>query len=617
MIFEDTQTARWSAPVEDILEEFYSAECLNDLYQNYLAPPGRDGFVTPRIKKSVAAAAVLDLGNSPVKFEAFLDRMPPALRQALQILTWTDHVGLVDLEKQLGVEVLHIVKRDPNDRSPRTYRDPGYNQDAVFELVVISQLRGYWSSSIISKSRCRVHLPPSLRKFFKKVMPPPAHYELVGLAEWPGQGDGTFFFNAEDTLAEDLVAIGDTFRRGKIKRNQNGMLAKTFFRDFSKMHAFRDFLSPPQGQSADLSQTRLSLLAEFFNRKGKPLLPPEDISAASMPGFLRKLADEICACGEFVIENLIPYVRPDFTSWKLKIEKASFGHLIELFTALPENGWVSAQNLLDYPKYRDQDLKFFPLRHYSARHVLERDKGKENYYYRNDRTNFSEENSDSLVFAPVIQGMAFFLATLGIVEIAYQTPDERSHWHHKDRKFLTPFDGLEAVRLTPTGAYAFKRSNTFKLKVADQTKCRIHAYPERLLIRVSDLDPITRKVLVEFMVELEPGFYRLESKRFLQGCNSPEAIRARVADFKRRLPVELPQFWIDYLEQLISRDLLLPEEGDYTIYSLAESPELQRLFVSNSELKKHAFRVEGHRIAIREHDLAAVRKILLKKGHYV
>ena len=366
----------------------------------------------------------------------------------------------------------------------------------------------------------------------------------------------------------------------------------------------------------DLVALRLRLVLDFFNRKGNPLLPPEDLSTKSLSEFLYAVAAELANSMPFVLEELLPHIRPGYAGVDPLFVKAPFCRLLGLFSSLPDGQWVSAKNLVEFRLFQDLDLRFFSLRYYSPRRVIEVGNSRAAYYQR-DTNSLSSKNVQALLFTPMIQGMAFLLASLGLLEICYNAPDNHSKWRLDNRPFLTPFDGLEAVRLTPIGAFAFGRSKELPLAVSEKPKCQVHLHAERLLARATLLDPLTEKVLREFMEELEPGFYRLERKRFLTGCNTPKEIDGRVEDFKRRLPADLPPFWQSYLEGLSREGLALQAENGYRIYSLGGSPELARLFSTDPELRKCALRVEGRRVAISNDDFPTVRKGLLKAGFFV
>lgn len=613
MFFDRFRKAAYNASLGDILLKFYSAECVNHLYENYFLPEREKNSAPVKMKKSAAVEALVALSDAPVRLKEFCGRMPPELQKALQILVWVESFPLLELEKEIGSEIVRKREEKAPSSRPHYYADQQFDQLKIFELIVVGNMRDSWSYRGPTKERATAQLPPALRQFFKRGFPAPAHSELIGLEEWSGEGEFTRFYDARETLVEDFLALGDAFRRGSIKRNKNGMLSKSCLREFQELVPGKEFFA--QNAPEELGTTRLRLLIEFFNRKGSPLLPPEDFSPPSLKMFLRGVAAEISQCGPFVIKELLAHLRSDRSGVNPKISKNQFGNLLSLFVNLPEGQWVSAKNLRDFRIYRGLDFDFFDASWYSASRVDLADDSRPSYY--DARTRITSENAPDLLFAPMIHGMAFLLAALGFLEICYHVPEGQSKWRRENQNFLTPFDGLEAVRLTPVGRFAFNRSQELPLAVREQPKCHLHLHPERLLARASNLDPLTEKVLREFMEELAPGFYRLERKRFLAGCSLPKEILARVEDFKRRLPAELPDFWQAYLDALCREGLAFHAEGEYVIFSVSDSPELANLLSTDPELRKCCLRVEGRRVAIRSANLPEVRKRLLKAGFFV
>jgi hypothetical protein len=602
------------APVAEIFTKLYSVGCIGDLYQKYLVPV-RGGPAPQKLKKAAMVAELVALETDPTRLRAFCGRMPDVLQKALQILAWTESVPLLEFEKMLGTEILHI--REVPRPAPGDFRHQPSAIEPVelFDLILIQETRHYWSYEKATKDHRFVSLPRSLRKFFKDGLPAPPHSEIVPLAEWPGGGGSARFHDGAEFLAEDLRGLGDGFRRGNINRNKDGSLAKSCLKGFRKLVPGGEFF--PESTD-DPGFVRLRLLVEFFNRGGNPLLPPEDLSAASLAEFLRSVAEALPASQSFVLNEILTHLRPDSPSCDPGFSKAPFSRLLALFSGLPEGSWVSAQNLLDYRMYREVDILFFKTGRYTARNAQETSReSSRDYYYYGNRKQISHDNAPDLLYAPMIRGMAFFLSALGILEICYGEPIASGKWRLCDKRYLTPFDGLQAVKLTPVGAFVFGFRKDFPMTVREQPKCEIHPHPDRLLMRATQPDPLTEKVLREFMEELGPGIYRLDRKRFLGGCGSPEEIRARVLDFKRRLPVTLPPFWEDHLAGLEREGLCLRQENYCTIYALGESPELARLFATDPELVQSCLRVEGRRVAIPSENFPAVRKRLLKAGYFV
>jgi len=605
------------APMPELLEKLYSVGCVGTLYRDYLLPSRKNPGDIEKAKKSVMVAALVAMENDQPLLKAFCERMPPPLQKAIQILAWVESCLLVELEKEIGAEIVQITKGTP--RPAGDYRNPDHKIEQVelFDLIVIGSMPQYWGYQEVTKSHATASLPRALRRFFKRGVPAPAHSGIIALEEWSGEGADTRIYNGAEFLAADLRGLGDGFRRGSIKRNKDGSLAKSCLRDFQKLVPGGEFFPPTDGAPDDLDRVRLQLLVEFFNRKGKPLLPPESLTASSLAGFLRDVSKQLADSHAFVLDQILSHLRPDSPGANPEFLTGPFSRLLALFSELPDGRWVSAKNLLDFRLYREIDLKFFAVSRYSARRAREDVQSAQRYAYYIDRTRLSRDNAPDLLLAPMICGMAFFLAALGFLDVCYDRPYGHSKWRIDGKHYLTPFDGLEAVRLAPAGAFAFGLRNDLPLTVREQPKCEVRLHPERLLARATLLDPLTEKVLCEFMHELEPGFYRLDRKRFLAGCSGPKKIRERVEDFKRRLPAELPPFWENFLDGLTLEGLSLRSELNYTVYSLGDSAELAHLFSTDPELRGSCLRVEGRRVAIPDADFPNVRKRLLKAGFFV
>lgn len=614
MIAQNLSPTLFAAPVADVLERLYSVGCVAELYRNCYLPVSK-APAPEKPKKSAMVAALAGLLADPDLLRGFCLRMPPVLQKALLILAWAESRPLIDFEKEIGTEIVQIVTGPP--RRAGDYRSPDVKVEQVelFDLILIENLHPYWSSTGPSKTSATVRLPPAMRKFFKQGLPAPAHAEIIALEEWCGEGDSTNFYDAAGFLAEDLRGLGDGFRRGNIKRNKNGSLAKSCLNDFRKLVPGEEFF-PESGD--DLSDLRLHLLVEFFNRNGNPLCPPENLTAESLAGFLRDTSAALVESESFVVREILRHLRPDSPGADPGFQKNPFCRLLALFSGLPEGRWVTAENLVAFRMYRELDLMFFNARKYSARQIRKAGTEQQYYYHHHGNRNWiSTTNERELVIDPMIRGMAFLLAALGMLEICYNEPAGHSEWQLTERHYLTPFDGLEAVRLTPIGAFAFGHRKDLALAVHEKPKCEVHPHPDRLLVRATLPDPLTQKVLREFMEEIGPGLYRLDRTRFLRGCWNPDGIRARVEDFKRRFPAALPPFWEEYLEGLTREGLALRPELHCTIYALGDSPELARLFAADPELRDSCLRVEGRRVAIPNDEFPTVRKRLLKAGYYV
>jgi hypothetical protein len=618
MFFENHSSKLLEAPLAEVLEKLYPVDCIADLYHKYFLPISTVGTYAAKAKKSAMVEALVGLANDHAKLRLFCDQMPAPVQKALATICWLQSCPVEELETNIGKAIL-IEK--PDDRIKAYGRlQNAYDVPPEFDLLVFVSdyysFSRYGASQYEKKSRISVCLPSSLRSFFKHVLPKPPHAELIPLESWDAASPTTHFYDAKDTLMRDLQGISDTFRRGKVLRTKAGAISKGTLKEFKHLVHGREFFQDVPKGSEDLINLRIRLLAEFFNHRGKTILAPEEVSLRAFSGFVKATAKHLLNSQTFVLDVLLPHLRPEFTGAQNDFFGEQLVKIIDLFRTLPEGKWISAENLRNYCRLHEMDSNAFKRSYVSARNVILAEDKSPSYYHAN-RTDLTNRNFDALVIRPILDGMAFLLGSLGFLEIAYTDPSGCSPWRTNDSPFLTPFDGLEAMRLTPVGAFAFGRRADLQVHLHERTSCQLHLHPERLLIRATDLDPLTEKALREFLVELEPGFYRLERKRFLSGCADPEAIKSRVQDFQRRIPAKLPPFWKSYLDELTAQTIALHPVSASFIYQLADDPALIHLITNDPELRRCCLRVEGRRVAIAPGDFTSVRKRLLKAGFFM
>lgn len=261
--------------------------------------------------------------------------------------------------------------------------------------------------------------------------------------------------------------------------------------------------------------------------------------------------------------------------------------------------------------YRETDIYFFNTSKYIFEGILLDSESSYERSYQLNPANLKILGSD-----PLIKGMAFLLSAFGLIRLAYKLPHNEKFGTYK-YSYLTRFDGAHAVRLTDVGAYVFGLSPTLKLKSKSRKMATLRLHPEQLHVTCRDLDPVTELALKDFMEPIAPEFYRMTRASLLKGCQSPKDLRIRIADFRNRIGVELPENWEQFLNSLETEKAALSPENKFKVFTLAERPDLQRHFMQDSYLRKHSLRIEGHRIAIEKGNIPLVRARLRALGYLV
>jgi hypothetical protein len=114
-----------------------------------------------------------------------------------------------------------------------------------------------------------------------------------------------------------------------------------------------------------------------------------------------------------------------------------------------------------------------------------------------------------------------------------------------------------------------------------------------------------------------PNFYKLTRVSMLKGCQSPKELKHRIELFQRRMPFEFPENWKQFLTKLKKEKSALIEEPLFSVFTLVNRPDLQQIFLSDPELRRITWRVEGHRIAMERQNIPKVQAHLRKLGYLV
>jgi len=526
-----------------------------------------------------------------------LDAMDAKLLAVLNILVWSGNRKLDELEAELGFELgdqkicppRHHYERERKKFIPR----PG------FYWVVYEE----YSSGYYGEVEFIVGLPRAIRSVFKQRMPKPKGYNVEPLAELP---EGVLTYRCEAQLAEDLRMTSDYIARGHLQFNKNETIKKQCIRAVAGLTAAGEFFAGEK-RSAKLPLLRHELLTGLVASCG-PKLRKAMLNEPPDPAeLLRPLCDTLFENPTWFHELLLAYLK--IRGWE-NYDKQALANLRGVFAMLPEDQWVAAANLESIVDFREIDLDIM------SRSRLQVTISPESAGYDySSRIEIDQSNGWRLFIVPLIQGTAFLLAALGLAEIAYTLPPAHPRWKRPSEDFLTPFDGLYAIRLTPAGAYAFGLRKEVELKGSTRERAEIILTPQRLTATCRHIDPITEMSLLEYMEKVSDGCYRMTRQSLMRGCCTKGDVEKRVATFRQHITVELPPFWEAFFESTVQSAVALSAKIHYKVYELAESPELRRLFMRDPVLCGKTLKVEGMRVAIKKGDETAVQKRLNALGY--
>lgn len=585
--------------LEEVLAKALSAAEIRAIYESFFYKVKKE---TPRkLVKADMVDAFLNLEQSEEDLQLFVDTLPKRNYQAYALLVWNQSMPVDELQKKLGFEIVRV-EPPQNKWVSSTIRIK-----EEFPFIGLFNNRSYYYDQDLANYQANI--PPAIRKWLKPYFSKPEGYNIQPLPDAEITEKEYTIFDASPTIASDLSQLADFLKRSNPSRTKKGDFTKSSLRKAESLTGSVDWY-PDRGENPELALMRHTMLLDFLEGFEGSL-----INQLTAPEFKETLFKEIFKAlmeDETMLEKwLLSHLKASYKYYEDEFKHSAILNLFTFFGQLPLNAWVTIENLQSMQFYRETDIYFFNTSKYIFEGILLDSESSYERSYQLNPANLKILGSD-----PLIKGMAFLLSAFGLIRLAYKLPHNEKFGTYK-YSYLTRFDGAHAVRLTDVGAYVFGLSPTLKLKSKSRKMATLRLHPEQLHVTCRDLDPVTELALKDFMEPIAPEFYRMTRASLLKGCQSPKDLRIRIADFRNRIGVELPENWEQFLNSLETEKAALSPENKFKVFTLAERPDLQRHFMQDSYLRKHSLRIEGHRIAIEKGNIPLVRARLRALGYLV
>lgn len=212
---------------------------------------------------------------------------------------------------------------------------------------------------------------------------------------------------------------------------------------------------------------------------------------------------------------------------------------------------------------------------------------------------------------PAIKSIFFLLASWGMVEIAYQSPNGSNT--------VSPFDGVEYVRLTALGRFAFGIDSEYTPPVVVESVKDFELSSDRLLIKFLDADSPRRAVFSQFAKAVTPVLYSVDFSSFLEGCTIRNEVESKIKKFRNIVKENLPEVWETFFSELLNRcDPLLKVKTSYVVRRInSNDKRLQEIILTDKELKKYIVRAENYIILMEQKNMDKVSHILRGYGYLI
>lgn len=431
--------------------------------------------------------------------------------------------------------------------------------------------------------------------FYENLMNVPVHKKLSekekkGLTIYSGEND---IFMLMPILSSLYDSKQIPFGRSKVSTIATKKAAK--------MLNMKEFFPTGDKDTSILAATYLinsySLYYESHTKSKKNKLETQDI--------LRDLIVE----NNFDDNILIPLLLPQITGFRKSMLEASMGlnfmgDILGTFIELDDKEWIEINQFC----FRMRTFSEESEENYLIFYVD--DLNKVDLFNQYDKKDVYIENFYHEISIPLIKSYLFMMATLGLVEIAY------SEVSADDKNAASCLDGLKYVRLTNLGKYALSITDKYvRTKEEDITYFELDT--ENLIIKsLVDANPY-ESLLGSLAEHISKKMYKVTPESFLKDCDSKKDIENRIAIFKDYVCDKPSANWSTFFKQMLDRcSPMIKPQKQYKLLQLpAENKELQRIVLSDPNIRKYILKAEDYHILVEQDNYKKFCDTLKKYGY--
>lgn len=524
-------------------------------------------------------------------FHLFFNQMPKKQQELFHMVLCNHYVTEEKAEKILGIKDIIV--------------ESYYFWD--HEVETIGSLK-QWYSAISAKSsessytkghflklKEEVMYTKFLPAFFPNMMNVPVRKQLT-----KEEKEGLTIYSEENTIFTILPIISSLYDSKQIVFGRS-KVATAAVKKAAKMMNTKEFF--PKGDK-DTSILAASYLINNYslyycsNRRSKKNRPEPQDELRDI--FRNNIIEE---------ETIVPLLLPHITGFrKAMFECSNCYYLLEqiqdVLVRYSEQEWLEINQFCflvrvisdeaeeSYQPFSIPDLNKVDLYNQYSKHYIYLD-------------NFFCE-----LTLPLIKSFLFMMAAMGMVEIAY------SEVSADDKKAVSCFDGLKYVRLTNLGKYALCLTDKY-VRTKEQDVTYFELDSENLIIKsLVDANPY-ESLLGSLAEHISKKMYKVTPESFLKDCDSKKDIENRIAIFKDYVCDKPSANWSTFFKQMLDRcSPMIKPQKQYKLLQLpAENKELQRIVLSDPNIRKYILKAEDYHILVEQDNYKKFCDTLKKYGY--
>ena len=600
-----TASASSDYRVKQALDKIYTLKYLKNIYSLYLHNVHKKANISPQFiwpgkkaKKNdyirIFAEILIDKNLAKI----FLGELPQWVKISFEEMLWEDKsLPLNEFLKRGNLEIPKVDKYD-------YYYEP--------KLPPESQLFQVWvkRKDYSSTGEVILFLDTLQKELFRSYLPFPDNCRL----QFKDSNKPEFFVSSNTEILTELQIIAVYIQQVGVKRVKNGIkILKASIKDIRTVCGVKELYPEVKGLENLKLTMFIELVEKFFkNRKGAPQLSSEMLIKTMFSFYFNPKESAL-----FNFSQFLDYLKYRYLG-RIKSDTDRFYQerraVQKLLNQLVAGKWVEISNIYRY----FNSLRIMPqplnLSLYVG-DVFFNTRDSRSYGDYTERINVRDENKGEVLFRPYLKLLMFVLNTLGVVDVAYNMP-VNDIFQDKSNPWLSVYDGIQEVSLTPLGAWLLGRTKTYE-GIKKEPEARVVLDDKRLIITVEGKDPVIDLTLSRMSRSIGSDSYLVSPDTFLQDCESVRDIKDKIKRFKTNIVEKPPAIWEDLFKSLIKNvDPLEYKKEKMLLFRLdPDNKDLISLLFSDPHLKWTIMKVEDYHILIKESSYKAVQSRLAEYGY--
>ena len=505
--------------------------------------------------------------SEPILFSAAIKELPEKIQKLWNALVWSKEFSALQVQDVTGEYPLRNLGKANT-----------YSSKDILELLpeykpFASEETHYYQSSTFTFS-----LPLMVRAMQKPYIDAPKESQFYPIGILPQE---LTIFENEILAIQDISRVLAYHSQGNIKTTTSGKPNISTVNKMRKALSLKEFYDGEK----ELETLRAHCLGNLIL-----YVPMKQVSVGTaqieiLKTIVSKLEKNQIRTLSMTLPKLKGVHKLEEYTDTLKTEA-----LCSVFKQLELTQWYTTKNLEQVLFY--QDANYLP----SSKRIV----GEYVYFTENDEryssnTYLNGDNYQKMYVEGYLKGSIFLFASLGVFDIAYTKPDTEEF----GETFYSDWEGLEAFRITPLGAYLLGKTKEYEAPINEDSTELFFDENELIILGKSD-DKLTDTLLLNYVQKAGASRYIVTSQSFLKDCKTPKQIKDKIALFKQTVgKSKLPDNWEAFFSLLQERSNNVVKTDDFQVFQLnATDKELIRLIAQEKSFQNIVFKAEGYKILV-------------------